>query len=246
MDSIPQKRCTRCGVDKPLKYFSKGARFRDRLQPYCRDCMRAYRAERAAESSEHADGRRRQRSLYSPEERYQRQLAYNRKRRKNPEVKVKANERFNMRYQVDPEFREWRKMLSRRHGPKSTQSERRRYHADPLFREQERQKSNEINRRWRQTPRGKANNKAHWRRWRAAKLAAVGGHTAAEWDALCVRYNHCCLACGQRVPLTEDHIVPLVKGGTDDISNIQPLCRPCNSAKGTQTIDYRPTYVVGE
>lgn len=36
-----------------------------------------------------------------------------------------------------------------------------------------------------------------------------------------------------------DHIVALVNGGSDDISNIQPLCRNCNADKGAQTIDYR-------
>lgn len=29
-----------------------------------------------------------------------------------------------------------------------------------------------------------------------------------------------------------DHIVPLVRGGTNDASNLQPMCRRCNSKKG--------------
>lgn len=80
-----------------------------------------------------------------------------------------------------------------------------------------------------------------WRR-RQAKIWANGGsHTRAEFRALCVQYDNCCLCCGKRASLTADHIVPVEHGGSSDISNIQPLCRPCNSRKGTQTIDYRFT-----
>jgi 5-methylcytosine-specific restriction endonuclease McrA len=33
--------------------------------------------------------------------------------------------------------------------------------------------------------------------------------------------------------------VPLLSGGTDDITNIQPLCAKCNSRKGIAHTDYR-------
>lgn len=62
-----------------------------------------------------------------------------------------------------------------------------------------------------------------------------------EWKAVCQRYGDRCLRCGDAdVLLTPDHIVPLSKGGTNWISNIQPLCLRCNQRKGTKTIDYRP------
>jgi 5-methylcytosine-specific restriction enzyme A len=43
--------------------------------------------------------------------------------------------------------------------------------------------------------------------------------------------NACCL-CGTTENLTIDHIIPLAKGGTNDLSNFQTLCRQCNSRKG--------------
>jgi 5-methylcytosine-specific restriction endonuclease McrA len=80
-------------------------------------------------------------------------------------------------------------------------------------------------------------------RRRAKEHAAQGSHTIAEWRALKARYDYTCLCCGRREPaieLTRDHIVPLDQGGSDEIANIQPLCRPCNGAKGARAIDYRP------
>lgn len=79
-------------------------------------------------------------------------------------------------------------------------------------------------------------------RRRARKLAAPGSFTQGEFYALCAQYNHTCLCCGRSEPdiaLTADHVVPLIKGGSNDISNIQPLCFSCNSSKHVRTIDYR-------
>jgi 5-methylcytosine-specific restriction endonuclease McrA len=71
-------------------------------------------------------------------------------------------------------------------------------------------------------------------------LRAQLHHTTAEWKALCAYYHGACICCGEICTLTKDHIVPVSKGGSDLISNLQPLCRSCNSRKGGKVIDYRP------
>jgi 5-methylcytosine-specific restriction endonuclease McrA len=45
-----------------------------------------------------------------------------------------------------------------------------------------------------------------------------------------------CARCGQTVEeddvkLVVDHVIPQAWGGSDDISNLQPLCQPCNGGK---------------
>lgn len=46
-------------------------------------------------------------------------------------------------------------------------------------------------------------------------------------------YNNQCVVCGTSDNLTVDHIIPKSKGGTDDIENLQAMCRTHNSSKGS-------------
>lgn len=43
-----------------------------------------------------------------------------------------------------------------------------------------------------------------------------------------------CVGCGQlftKSEITVDHKIPKRKGGTDEVWNLQPMCRSCNSSK---------------
>jgi len=74
---------------------------------------------------------------------------------------------------------------------------------------------------------------------RTQKTKAGGSFTVQEWVVLCEKYDYRCVCCHKKRKLTIDHIVPVSKGGTSNIENLQPLCRSCNSRKGTNTVDYR-------
>lgn len=66
-----------------------------------------------------------------------------------------------------------------------------------------------------------------------------GRQTAPRWvrEALEARDGALCGMCGTAEDLSVDHIVPVSLGGSDQISNLRLLCRPCNSSKASQRVE---------
>lgn len=62
---------------------------------------------------------------------------------------------------------------------------------------------------------------------------------AGKWWAVLARDGWKCLGCGRSprihgITLEVDHVVPRSKGGSNDISNLQTLCRKCNVGKSNK------------
>ena len=74
---------------------------------------------------------------------------------------------------------------------------------------------------------------------RARRLGVKGQLREDDWVALCEKHNGICLRCKGKKPLCIDHIMPISRGGTNTIDNVQPLCHECNREKQDKYIDYR-------
>lgn len=79
---------------------------------------------------------------------------------------------------------------------------------------------------------------------RPEKTPPRKGLASSEWKAIRLQIAardglvcHYCAAAVKPSSFTVDHIVPVSKGGTDDLSNLVACCRPCNSKKGVKDYD---------
>lgn len=206
------KTCTRCTKEKPLEDFQKSRARKDGYSSMCKSCL---------------NERDRIKYAINPKKRISNQSWRN----NNPE-KVRASKKADAIKHAD-----------------------RKRESDKRWRLSNKERKSENGKSWYQANIDKVRSRArdwaknnpikrmlHNQTRRALKKNNGGKITAEEWQTLKKRYNHTCLCCGRKEPeikLTIDHVLPLKLGGTNTISNAQPLCVSCNSSKKTKQIDYR-------
>lgn len=136
--------------------------------------------------------------------------------------KDKVNQKVKDRRARDPEY-DLRRTRARRA-------------IDPDYRKQ-------YNRDWRAANPDKV--RGWWKARRALKHKAGGTYTEQDLFVIFVAQHGLCV-CGASLldSTTEDHIVPLKRGGTNWPSNIQLLCQPCNDSKGKKLMsEWRPAWL---
>lgn len=65
------------------------------------------------------------------------------------------------------------------------------------------------------------------------------------FEEMKIFFDNTCVRCEGKSGMNDlhlDHIIPKYKGGIDNPTNWQPLCRTCNTSKGPEEIDWRIIY----
>ena len=89
-------------------------------------------------------------------------------------------------------------------------------------------------REWRSKNRHRSNFYSHIRR--ARKLAARGTCSAAQAALRIEVYGGICAYCKKAPHAHLDHVIPLVRGGSNWPSNFRPSCQRCNQSKGSKLL----------
>lgn len=213
--------CSMCDESKPAECFSLNA---GRLRSRCKPCRAAIQTARYRANPEPAREYFRKRALSTKPQKAQYDRQYRARNSERIRARVKAAYHRNKAAGLNPRpLTDIEKEAVRARALRwyAANSERAKARVSTY-----RRSNREKNRAWQQAYR--------------AKRKSGDGVTAAQWIAILDLYRWQCLACGETESITMDHIVPLSRGGRHEPSNIQPLCKSCNSRKHARTIDYRP------
>lgn len=234
---MQEKYCSMCHEFKSISEYFKNRARKDGVSVYCKPCekkkvqnrkeaVNAYNREWRKTHSDQvklADAERRK----SPEYKIHQQ-EYGKQYRKTHPIKADVMQRNAMK------LKEMRKIDASRFKAYDKNNYNRNKRGKPIFIEKCKLKNHKHY----------SENKEYYiikshHRY-ARKMNAQGSHSVKEWSTLKAQFDNRCVRCLRLIQLTRDHVIPLSKGGSDYISNIQPLCKSCNSHKMTETKDYRP------
>lgn len=226
--------CVKCGAWKPFDAYE--TRDRDSDEVFCTSCKRLERhiKRRMLYRTLHGDPN----SVSSDDITLMRGYVYGRPLEEKKALASASKKRWAESHRKPPKARVHKEKRPR----KST------YKCKPTYfsrrgmtEEQKRQRRTAQAKVWRNANRehSTAYTRTANHKRRARVIGGGGSYTLAEWEALCAKYGHLCLRCGEHKPLTVDHVIPISKGGSNDISNLQPLCRSCNARKSVKSTDYR-------
>jgi len=122
---------------------------------------------------------------------------------------------------------------------------------DPAFAERDRERSRTYGRAnseqavqrvaaWRDANRARRRLQARSDAQRRRALvfnAPVNDFTTAQWLEVLADFGSSCAYClASGVPLHQEHMQPVSRGGSHTRSNIVPACAPCNLRKGTRSL----------
>lgn len=228
------KTCSKCGIEKPLtvEFFYRRKDKKDGFETICKECKKEYNKKYWEENKEKL---RKQKAKYYQQNKdkfAERNKAY---RDKNREELIKYGRNY---YKENRErLLEQKKEYYKQNREKKLKYREKYYkvNKDKLIKyARNYYKVNKENiaaysKKYREKNRDLRNTLEQRRKAKKKKLPH--NFTEQDWQYTKEYFNNKCAYCGSNGELTQEHFIPLSKGGEYTINNIIPACRSCNCSK---------------
>lgn len=202
------KVCSKCHVEKPETDFSKCGEAKDGLRSCCRACVANY-----------------SKPYYAAKKK----IIAEKNRRWYEENKISFS-KYRRQWDKDnaEHVKAYREAYKESHVAEIVARRKKWYENNP-----------DYNKLWR------ANNQEYLRnhmgdaviknqKRRARNSALPHTLTREQWEKIKQRFGGTCAYCGKNKPLTQEHFIPLIKGGEFTHNNIICACQNCNATKGAK------------
>lgn len=228
------KKCNKCGVEKPstVEYFYKRNNSKDGLRNDCKECGSKKSKQYYEENKE---------TILENVHQYRLSNLDSIKEYKKKRYVENIDKIREYREQNKESIRTKRKIYNVKNSKHNIEYCRQ-YRMENADQMKEYAKDYEKNRRvkdverikvmfkkWMIKNKDKVQTYQQNRRSREANVLST--LTVREWKHTIQVFDNKCCYCGEETFLTQDHFIPLIKGGDYTQSNIVPCCKRCNSSK---------------
>lgn len=223
------KTCTRCKESKPNnnEYFAKNKACKDGLNPICKQCIKEYNKKYYQTNSDKVKENVKEHASKNKEsiKDYQREYYQT-----NKDILRKKNDKWASEHR--DKMAEYRRNWKKRN-PNSDKDYYENNKDDvlkrnSLYRSKHVEKMRFYKKKWKVKNREKLYQSARIRQLNKSK----GNYSLDEWEQAKVYFDNKCAYCGASSDvLSQDHFIPLSKGGSYTKDNIIPACISCNSSK---------------
>lgn len=228
------KTCTKCEIELPAtnEYFNNDIKGKNGLSSQCKNCHNKHYNQ----NKEHYKELRKQ--YYNEnKEKISKQMKQYREENKERLLKKakQCNEKYKGKYKG--KYKEQKKQYREENKEKIKVSNKKykEKNRDNLlelknqYRKENREQIAEKQSIYRKENRSKCN--VYSQKRRSSKKQLPHTLTVEQWILIQAKFNNKCAYCGEEKPLTQDHFIPLSKGGEYTHNNIIPACRSCNASK---------------